>query len=84
MTTTTADLNIIARHATENGWSIMIDLTSEGYTCPVYRISRVAPGGKFLPLATKTGETAAREVANKYWLRDKGRERMIGYGGPAI
>ncbi len=32
----------------------------------------------------KTTEAAARESANKLWLRIKGRETMIGYGGPAI
>lgn len=32
----------------------------------------------------QNSEKAARESANRLWLRLKGRETMIGYGGPAI
>jgi hypothetical protein len=75
-----AELNIIAQHATEAGWSIMIDKTSEGFTGEMFRVSRVAPGGKFLPLEAKRTEAEARKVANGFWLRAMGREKMIGCG----
>jgi hypothetical protein len=84
MTTNTGTLNIIARHATTDGWSIMIDLTDDGYICPVYRVSSVHPDGTFLPFMVERTESAARAQANKLWLRMMGREKMIGYGGPAI
>jgi hypothetical protein len=84
MTTNTA-LNIIAKHPTERGWSIMIDLTSEGYKYPVYQVSSVHPDGTYLPFTTERTEDAARAEANKLWLRMMGREpKMIGYGGPAL
>jgi len=83
MTTKTA-LNIIAKHATTDGWSIMIDLTSKGYKRPVYQVSNVHPDGTYLPFVAELTEAAARAAANKLWLRMMGRETMIGYGGPAL
>jgi hypothetical protein len=82
--TTNAALNIIAKHPTTDGWSIMIDLTSEGYKLPVYQVSSVHPDGTYLPFAAERSEADARFAANKLWLRMMGRETMIGYGGPAL
>jgi hypothetical protein len=83
MTTNTA-LNIIAKHPTERGWSVMIDLTSQGYKRSVYQVSSVHPDGTYLPFTVENSEADARMAANNLWLRMMGRETMIGYGGPAL
>jgi hypothetical protein len=73
-----AATNMIARHATENGWSIGINKTSQGYVCEVFEVARIAPGGKYLVMSHHRTEKLARAAANKLWLRDMGREVMIG------
>lgn len=74
-------MNIIARHATENGQSIAIIGNPGEYLM----IARVSPEGTFLTLAHIRGEAAARKVANEAWLKDMGRApKMIECNRPAI
>lgn len=65
-------MNIIARHATINGWSIAINRTSKGYRCEMFVVNRVDPDGTMLSLGALPTETEARKVANRFWKLDRG------------
>lgn len=68
-------MQIIARHATENGFSVAIIRERNAY-----RVVRIGDDGAMVTFDGSQTERGAREIANKLWMRDMGREQMIGVG----
>lgn len=73
-------MKVIAKHATIDGYSVAIIRRDPRSS---YEIVRVNPDGKFITWDFATYRDTARAMANKLWLRDMGRETMIG-GAPAL
>lgn len=69
---------IIARHATLNGFSVAIIRERNAY-----RVVRIGDDGAMVTFDWSKTEKGAREIANRLWMRDMGRERMIGVGALA-